>query len=187
MRVEVVRPDGPTWPAFLAELDHDVYHLPGYVALSARLAGASDEATPQALIARDGDRAMFLPVVVRAVPGAPGWRDAISPYGYPGPLVLGAEDPPFRAAASASIIDHLRRERVVSLFVRMHPLLNREVDGFENVGAIVEHGQTVSIDLRAPADALWAATRSGHRNEINRAIRSGARAFLDEEWSHESD
>src|SRR4051812_24116303 len=105
MRVEVVRPDGPTWRAFLAELDHDDYPQPGYVAVAARMPGASDEPTPQAVIGRDGTRAMFLPVVVRAVPGAPGWRDAISPCGYPGPLVLGAEDARFRAAASASIID----------------------------------------------------------------------------------
>ena len=48
----------------------------------------------------------------------------------------------------------------------------------------MQHGETVSIDLTRPTEAIWADTRSDHRNQINRAIRAGHRATMDEEWRH---
>jgi lipid II:glycine glycyltransferase (peptidoglycan interpeptide bridge formation enzyme) len=80
----------------------------------------------------------------------------------------------------------LADDGVVSLFVRTHPLLNPDVDGLTTVGTMVEHGQTVSIDLTASTDELWGATRPGHRSDIKLATRRGARAFLDESWTHEA-
>lgn len=186
MEVDLVDDRAPAWGAFLSDIDHDIYHLPGYVALSAAREAPQERPEARAVIARDGDRAMLLPLIIRDVEEAGGSRDAVSPYGYPGPLFRGDPDAAFIADACAAIVVRLRDERVVSLFVRTHPLLNRDVDGLASAGTIVEHGETVSIDLTASTEALWNATRSGHRNEINRAIRSGARAYLDEGWTHES-
>jgi hypothetical protein len=186
MRVEVVDEGAPAWDAFLADVEHDVYHLPGYAALSAGMEPAGSHATPHAVIVVDGERGMLLPILLRQVSNAQGARDATSPYGYPGPLFRGAADQAFLADASAALVAHLADENVVSLFVRTHPLLNPDVDGLAAVGSIVEHGQTVSIDLTASTDELWGATRPGHRSDVKLAIQRGARAFLDESWTHES-
>ncbi|HLO36688.1 MAG TPA: GNAT family N-acetyltransferase [Candidatus Deferrimicrobium sp.] len=186
MEVDLVAASASAWGAFLRDVEHDIYHLPGYVALSAALEEPREHPEARAIVARDGDRAMLLPVVIRDVPGEDGLRDAVSPYGYPGPLFQGDVDTTFVADASAAIVARLRDEGVISLFVRTHPLINRELGGLATIGTIVEHGETVSIDLTASTEAIWSATQSGHRNEINRAIRAGARARLDPDWAHEA-
>jgi hypothetical protein len=186
MEVELVGEAAPAWAAFLGAVPHDVYHLPGYAAMSAAQEPALDGAEARAIIVRDGDGAMLLPIIVRSIPGDENARDAISPYGYPGPLFRGRRDEDWVARACTAMVDRLRDERIVSLFVRTHPLLNREMPGLDVVGTVLDHGETVSIDLTATAEELWRGTRSSHRNEINRAIRAGHRAYIDEGWDHEA-
>jgi hypothetical protein len=186
MEVELVGASAPGWRAFLGAVPHDIYHLPSYVAMSAAREAAPGRAEARAIIAREGNRAMLLPVIVRGIPGDETTRDAISPYGYPGPLFQGDRDADFVVRACTAMVARLREERIISLFVRTHPLLNREVLGLGVVGNVVEHGETVSIDLTATAEELWSGTQSGHRNEINRAIRAGHHAYIDGSWKHEA-
>jgi hypothetical protein len=110
--------DDPAWSAFLAAARHDFYHLPAYVGLSARHEGGR----PAAIHIADGDRQLLQPVIIRPIPG--GGHDATSPYGYPGPLVRGDDDGSFLSAALAEGVALLRQRGIVSLFVRLHPLLN---------------------------------------------------------------
>ncbi len=186
MEVELVDESAPEWSAFLGTVPHDVYHLPTYVAMSAAQEAAQDKAEAHAIIVRDGDRAMLLPIIVRGIPGNETARDAISPYGYPGPLFRGERDADFVVRACTAMVARLLEEHIVSLFVRTHPLLNREIPGLEAVGTVVEHGETVSVDLTTTAEDLWHGTRSDHRYQINRAIRAGHRAYIDEGWKHEA-
>jgi len=74
----------------------------------------------------------------------------------------------------------------VSIFVRTHPLLNRDLSGLEAVGAIVEHGETVSIDLTQSEEEIWNGTRRRYRSYINAAFRAGRHAFIDQAWEHEA-
>src|SRR4051812_45622426 len=108
------------WRDLLAATPHDFYHLPSYVTLS----GGVENAEPCALYVAEGGRAMLLPILLRDVPGA-GARDAVTPYGYPGPLFRGGYDANFAREASEAMASFLRAEGVVSLFVRLHPILNR--------------------------------------------------------------
>ena len=123
---------------------------------------------------------MLLPLVLREIPG--GGIDATSPYGYPGPLVIGPDDPAFLADALRAGVEHLAGHGVVSAFVRLHPLLNAEPP--TAIGTLVQHGETVSVDLTQPADALWAQTRMNHRRDITRALQLGYVARMDDEWEH---
>jgi hypothetical protein len=123
---------------------------------------------------------MFLPLVIRPIPGST--TDATSPYGYPGPLAWGDGGPGFFSAAFEAGIERLRSERVVSLFVRLHPLLDAEPP--VGVGTLVTHGETVSIDLTLPADELWANIRNNHRRDIGKAVRLGYVARMDGRWEH---
>ena len=176
MKAELLGLDAVEWASFLRANGHAFYHLPAYVALCA----AQENGTPCALHVADGTRRMLLPLIIRPIPG--GAFDATSPYGYPGPLVNGASDQTFFQSALIAGASTLRSRRIVSAFVRLHPLFNASFpDGF---GTLVQHGDTVSVDLSLPADELWAQTRQNHRRDITRALALGYVARMDEGLAH---
>jgi hypothetical protein len=49
-------------------------------------------------------------------------------------------------------------------------------------GDVAEHGTSTWIDLTLPREDLWRQTNHGHRQGINRAIRGGYVARIDEDW-----
>lgn len=182
MHVELLSSSAPEWRAYLERGEHDFYHLPAYAELSASLDGG----TARALLVTEDSRSLLLPFVARPIPRASSneW-DAVSPYGYPGPLLLGVPDDernPFASRALESARQRLREERCVSLFVRLHPLLGPRPT--PEGAQLVQHGETVVIDLRKTEAEHWSETMSGHRNEINRAIKSGHRAYFDDAFVH---
>jgi ribosomal protein S18 acetylase RimI-like enzyme len=168
--------DAPEWEAVLGEAAHDVYQRPAYVALCA----AQEHGRPCALHVTDDVRTMLLPLVIRSIPG--GGFDATSPYGYPGPVGRGTDDPAFLRVALVAGLQVLRDAQFVSAFVRLHPLLNPSPP--TGIGTLVEHGETVSIDLTLPIERLWAQTRLNHRRDVTRATKLGFAARMDEEWRH---
>jgi hypothetical protein len=168
--------DAPEWEVVLRAARHDFYHLPAYVALCA----VQERGKPRALYVTDGERAMLLPLVIRGIPG--GEFDATSPYGYPGPVGIGTDDPAFLRVALVAGLHVLREAGIVSAFVRLHPLLNPLPP--QGIGTLVRHGETVSIDLTLPTEGLWAQTRLNHRRDIARALRLGYVARMDEQWRH---
>jgi hypothetical protein len=172
----LLEPSAREWKETLAHVGHDMYHVPEYVVLDARLYGG----TPAAFwFERDGRR-LLVPLIVRSIPGSD-LRDAISPYGYPGP-VSDAEpgDMAFWQQACSAFVETLRGEGIVSAFIRMHPLLGGPVEAMRQTGAMVYHGETVSMDLTVSLDEMWSQTRSDHRNHINRAKRAGTRVVFDD-------
>jgi hypothetical protein len=175
MKVDLLPPGAPAWDAMLRRVEHDFYHLPAYVAISAMREGGE----PRAVHVEDGARRLLLPVIVRRI--ADGLRDATSPYGYPGPLVVGG-DGAFAQDAFLAVREKLARDRIVTLFVRGHPVLGPSLP--PEAGTVVDHGPTVSIDLRRPEEELWRQTRSTCRHDIARALRAGHRAFLDDRFEH---
>jgi hypothetical protein len=166
--------DAPEWLAVLRAARHDFYHLPAYVELCAR----QERGQPRALFVTGEGRSMLLPLVIRDIPG--GGLDAISPYGYPGPVGIGADQSAFLEVALLAGMETLHAAGVVSAFVRLHPLLNPDLP--TDVGTVVRHGPVVSIDLTLSTEELWAQTRHDHRRDITRALRLGYVARMDEEW-----
>jgi hypothetical protein len=166
----------PEWESTLRTARHDFYHLPSYVALCA----AEERARPSALYVSDGHRTMLLPLMIRGIPA--GGFDATSPYGYPGPIGIGTDDPGFLREALGAGLSVLRDAGLVSAFIRLHPLLNPAPP--EGVGTLVRHGETVSVDLGLPSEALWAQMRHNHRRDIAKTIDLGYLAHIDAEWRH---
>jgi hypothetical protein len=78
------------------------------------------------------------------------------------------------------MIRTLRAEGVVTAFVRLHPLLPAPLPVLERFGAVVRHGETVSMDLTVGVEEMWRQTRGDHRNHINRARRDGTRVVFDD-------
>jgi hypothetical protein len=179
MRAELIGPGDARWGAFLADVPHDFYHLPEYVALSARQEGGE----PAAFWAEDRDTGLLVPLVLRPVPAGlapePGWRDAATPYGYPCPLWRnpGAEADldrllaAFRATGAGA--------GIVCAFLRLHPLLPLPDGPLMAHGQLVDQGRTVYLDLARPKADLDRDTRANHLADVRRLAREGYRAQVD--------
>ncbi|WIM94225.1 GNAT family N-acetyltransferase [Actinoplanes oblitus] len=176
MTASLLDPAAREWKETLQHVAHDMYHVPDYVVLDARLYGGA----PAAFHFERGARRLLIPLIVREIPGSE-LRDALSPYGYPGPVSDAApSDTLFWRAACAALIETLRQAGIISVFVRMHPLLNAPSPVLGEAGALVRHGETVSMDLTIGVEEMWSQTRSDHRNHINRAKRAGTRVVFDD-------
>lgn len=177
MEANFVRPDSDRWKEVLATVRHDVYHLPDYVEIQAQ----QEQGTPVAFIAKEEDSTFLLPLILRPVATQRGdipadLFDAVSHYGYSGPIInhsLTGVDQSFMRRALNSLLILSERHGIASCFVRLHPILTTHLDALAEVGTVIRHGETVTIDLTLPAEELWRQTRSGHRSEINRARRAG--------------
>lgn len=183
MRADLLGPADPRWRAFLRDTRHDFYHLPEYVALCARQEGGA----PAAFWAETRDTALLVPMVLRPVPeglgpmpadrgSMSGWRDAGAPYGYPSPLVRGGPDldrllGAFRAAGAEA--------GIVSVFLRLHPLLPLPEAPLRAHGDLVEHGRTVYLDLARSREDLDRDTRANHLADVRRLQREGFRVRVD--------
>ena len=187
MQTRFIRPDDRLWEACLAQMPHDFYHKPGYVRLCADQEGGE----PLAFVAEEGESRFFVPLVVRPIGSdylsACGLHDAISPYGYPAPLLKcvenGRTQGDFLEEALRRLLAGLRQQGVVSLFLRLHPLLPLPSEPFGRLGTLVHHGETVFVDLTLPKEEIWHQTRNDHRRRINRAKRRGCVAEIDRTWS----
>ena len=178
MRTEFLAPGAPAWTDFLDQVPHDFYHLPGYVELCARREGGQ----AAAFLARDGACGMLAPLVLRPVPGGGTWQDASAPYGYPAPLFQGEPDPAAMAALLRAFALAGAEQGLVSAFFRLHPLLPLPVAPFAQAGTLVEHGETIYLDLDLSPEELDRQTRANHRADAHRLWKRGFRADLDD-WS----
>lgn len=161
----------PVWQCALTRMPHDVYHTPEYAALSA------SDGIVVAFHATTDDSELLVPLVVRDVPRASGWKDAASPYGYPGPLVNGP-----RAALLWRAFEHAcRAAHVVCVFLRLHPTLNADTANLP--GTVVHHGDTYFVDLTLPDEAYLRVLRDDHRRRARRLSKAGYTAVMND-WSH---
>ncbi|MEU7907676.1 GNAT family N-acetyltransferase [Actinoplanes sp. NPDC049118] len=170
----LLEPDDAAWTDALSRIRHDVYHLPEYVRIDAGLSGG----TPAALRYDDAGHVLLLPLVLRAVPDTD-LRDAISPYGYPGP-VSDTADAAFWSRAVDAMAESLRTRGVITAFVRLHPLLEAPAAALAHAGTVVQHGETVSVDLSLTPEEMWHQTHRTHRNQINKARRAGVSIVFDD-------
>jgi hypothetical protein len=158
------REDGE-WRALLPE-DADVYLDPGYAA-----AAALEDASWLIAAEADGAR-VCLPIVQRALPAwldMDGWNDAESPYGYPGVVAEG------NAAGWPTcwqeIIDALAERRVISVFVRLSPLVPCKA---ANPYLLPWTQPTVWIPLQDGMEEAFAGSACRtHRSQLSRARALG--------------
>jgi len=170
--------DDPRWDAWVGRCRHDFHHLSAYAALEATRVGG----TAVAYAFTEGDDLALLPLVEREIPNHPGWFDAVSPYGYSGP-VFSRPDAVLARRAIRHLVDHMLAVGLCAVLVRTHTLLYQPLAVMRELGTVVTHGETVWIDLLRSEDEQWADYRGVHRNLIRRARRSGFVATMDPDWS----
>mgnify|MGYP000055982938 CR=1 FL=1 len=180
MRCCLLDSKDPRWLEMLAGTPHEFYHLPGYAELeAARMGGAA-----RAVWVEDSGRQWLLPLVVRSLKGLPGaveesatWHDAVSPYGYPHPLIQAntSEVEPFVRAALAAAQTVLQAEKVLAVFVRCSPLESL-APAYAECGTVVAHGPCYWLDLSEAPESLHQQLRSRYRSYLNALRREGVEA-----------
>ncbi len=186
----IIESSDPRWVETLRRVPrYDFHHLPGYVALEAERRG--NRACAYVL---QSDQGVFLvplldaPVPVTLQPAGDSPHDALAPYGYAGPLVAaeGSEEQQneFVTLALTRLVEHLRCRGICSILVRFHPVIPVPLLPFQSLGRLVQHGETVCMDLHQTLEQMWSDTRHGFRNPINRMERQGFRFELDFEAQH---
>ena len=186
MHCEIIEPGTPAWRTVLDKVPHDFYHRPEYVRLSAEeIPGAA----PRAILAADDDGVFFLPFILREIDAVshdgPLW-DAVTPYGYSPPLLKvrsGSGVDRFTERAVAALTTHLAEHRIISLFVRLHPLLTIPLEPLRAAGTLVQHGETVYIDLRKSEQEFHAGLSTQARRNLRRAEKEGLEIEIDTDWT----
>jgi serine/alanine adding enzyme len=164
----------------------DAYLLRGYLE-GARLLEANDlddkdDRTelerPRPLLlhlAGDGGDVVFA-LILRVIDGVPGRLDAITPYGYGGPVAVGPEPPVERFYEAYE--GWCRSADVVSTFIRFHPLYanQRQAPAAVHVERLAD---TIAWSLDPELD-LFAGLHPKHRNKVRKARAAGLEVAVQE-------
>jgi hypothetical protein len=95
---------------------------------------------------------------------------------------VGDPDPGFWSRACRAMAEVLGARGIITAFVRLHPLLPAPTATLAEAGTIVQHGETVSVDLTLTAEEMWHQTHRTHRNQINKSRRAGVSIVFDD-WA----
>lgn len=152
-------------------MNYDVYWLSGYVK-AFKLHGDGE---PLLLYYKGSDTRGINVVMRRDVADDPHFRDKIkpgmyfdfaTPYGYGGWIIEGQNTGElFRAYET-----WLRKNDIISEFVRFHPMLQNHLQCTDFYDAI-KLGEVVHMDLSSPED-IWQNIISKNRNMIRKAIKN---------------
>lgn len=169
------------WNDWIARLpQRDIYYTAEYARLyEVEGSEAEGEQKAELFVYRQGSRLVVYPYLLRAVNhlpavrtlGLPGdWYDISSPYGYGGPiskLPPGREREALMIAFSDAFFEYALERRILTEFVRFHPLLGnaRDYAGVET--RLSRH--TASIDLQGQSEAgLLEHYCSNHKKNVRK-------------------
>jgi len=163
--------------------DFDSYHTPEY---QKPVAGAGNHTV--LLSYRDSGIEAAVPLTLRPLPepvrAATGYDvDATSVYGYPGPLRTSRRDDPnagpleiddaWAARFVAWFTEVMADMRVLTAFIRCHPLLDA-ADMFDRDPFVLSAPTpTVAVDLTAPREERLRRASAHHRRALRRSLAHG--------------
>lgn len=184
--------DDSRWKDALREMPHDVYHLPAYATLAAE---AAEEAA--AFLWRDGERVALIPLIIKASPspvveilseeGSTRCYDAVSPYGYSGPITNRPGE--CEAEVLSAMRERARERGILTFFLRAHPLLSSSFqptygDGLSVIGTTYSVPLPEQGEINVVDHALLARYRSTTRSQIRTLLsRYNVQLTVDDwEW-----
>ncbi|SFD07410.1 hypothetical protein [Algibacter pectinivorans] len=131
------------WRETLAEVSHyDFYHTYDYHQ-SSKL---KNETAVLIKYIQD-DIIICLPLLIRPIEGTT-FYDATSVYGYAGPLRNNWTTKFDNTHYKKHLNEFLVKQKIISVFSRLHPFLDKQEDILENLGAIKTLGNVVYFDLK---------------------------------------
>lgn len=155
--------------------NHDAYYLSGYVkafelngdgrAMLIYFESDSHEKTRAINVVMKRDISDFAPFSNHLQKNE--FFDIITPYGYGGFIVEGADIPQLKKEYEAFCME----QGIVSEFVRFHPML-QNWNGLESVYDIIRLGDTVFMNT-SDQETIWQNLTSKNRNMIRKAQKEG--------------
>jgi hypothetical protein len=158
------------WGLALSAADADVYSTPAYVEIAAR----AEDAEPYAFWWRDDTVELLVPLLLRDIGNGP-LRDAASPYGYPGIVCSGCEPDALPQRFFLDLKETLRKSGIVSLFLRLHPILNQHMVWPTELG-VCGGGPTVRInldDMEFDGNGIPACFEKSHKWGVRKLRKEG--------------
>ena len=157
----------------------DIYYTHDYV----RLFEAMDHGTSIGYHFASDLGEVFFSFILRPVEinnQPTGFFDIISPYGYGGPAILRVlpnRDDELIRAFDRDFSAYCRKNKIVSEFVRFHPLL-RNVEYCKNIYQSTWNRHTAVVDLSV-GDLMTDSFSSKCRNMIRKAVKNGVTIQFD--------
>lgn len=174
--------DAEEWDRAIAQLpieSQDIHLMARYHQLYER----NGDGDARLFVFESGGQNFLLPFLLRPVPQtlAPGgFFDIESAYGYAGP-VSSSMDSEFLKNADMAFLDYCREKKVVTEFVRYHPLLGNHCFVVEGQALQLIHLRDyVAVDLRVDSESRWQEYTPQNRNKIRKAERAGYRIHHDQ-------
>jgi Acetyltransferase (GNAT) domain len=178
MQIDTFDLSTPHYQSLLQEFVHDIYHHSGYVLAEASRANAQ----ANAISISDGSKHFLLPYLLRKCPknlcesiSDRLLYDVASPYGYPG-ILLNREaqnEPSFLQNSLDLLTKTFQSQNICSAFIRLHPILNTDIQKNLTDVTVYPGGMTVSIDLSLSEQEQWHQMQSSRRTKVNRCRRRG--------------
>lgn len=184
----MLRPADPQWDRWLRRAPHDFYFRADYHSFAEQMG----EGQACMIVHGTAEKFVAWPYLICAIDNIDSrYNDASSVYGYTGPVGLGLDDPDFRQEAWDAIRSVWKKQKLVTVFTRFHPVLENYsfVEGLKGHiatpgGERFHLGRTVSIDLTLARDARRRGYKKILRQEIQSAERKGLVVEQDHNWEH---
>lgn len=150
----------------------DIYYLPGY----GKLCETMEEGEFKVFEYKSDAGRMINMYIKRPVPwiiNGEQYYDIVTPYGYGGPIILEAVDrDALKHEYSTTFQKHCEKEKIVSEFIRFHPIFQNYKDVDESYNVIYSR-QTVGTNLRDYDDPVQKEFAKSLRRDNRKATEKG--------------
>jgi hypothetical protein len=145
---------------------------------------------PELFVIRENEELFFYPYLIRDIESdalKTGYQDIESAYGYSGPLST-TDDEGFLARCAESFNAYSAHNKVVTEFIRFHPLIHNEyfVQNDSTI-KLIPLRDYVYVDLKKSLPELWDSYTSQNRNKIRKAEKNNVHVLKDDGLKHFDD
>lgn len=156
----------------LLSFETDIYHSIEWLLLNKDL----QEGEIHCIFLEDGKNCAFFPLIKRNIKNT-AYFDLITPYGYGGVAFKKTTDSDFKEKVFEELKKYLSNTNCISVFLRLHPLLNKVVVAG---GAVFENGTTLAIKLDNSYPDLYSKYSSGHKYDLKKSKKNENICILDD-------
>ena len=168
----VTEDDLSTIKSQLLNFDTDIYHSIEWLLLNKDL----QEGEIYCIFLEDEKNCAFFPLIKREIESTP-FFDLITPYGYGGVDIKKNTDIAFKDIIFESLRDCLSKTNCISVFLRLHPLLNNNVKESQFVFG---NGVTLATKLNSSYPDLYNKYSSGHKYDLKKSKKNENISIVDD-------
>lgn len=156
----------------LGNFDTDIYHSIEWLLLNKDL---QDGEINCIFLEKDNNYAFF-PLIKRHIKNT-SYFDLITPYGYGGVAFSKTSNKDFREKIFEELKESLEDSNCISVFLRLHPLLNQEVIAG---GAVLDNGTTLAIKFDTSYLDIYSKYSSGHKYDLKKSKKNESICIVDD-------